>query len=176
MNKRVVWGVGAVFGAVMIIVLTNFVRVHSHVSSVLETDPRNEGVSVWAYYSFGIPGNSIVFDVRDVSLANRQVDVTRVLLQFAAELKDRQFDTVYLAWRGERRFQLRGDYFRRLGREYDYQNPVYTIRTMPENVERLDGSSAYPSWTGGWLGVMGKQLEDSNQFHMDWYLDDLLAD
>ena len=32
---------------------------------------------------------------------------------------------------------------------------------------------AYPEWTGGLLGVAGKQIEDFNDFHMKWYLEDL---
>jgi hypothetical protein len=36
-----------------------------------------------------------------------------------------------------------------------------------------DGSSAYPEWTGGWLGVASKQINDFNDFHSKWYLDDM---
>lgn len=174
MNKKLLLGGGIAFGLIVALGLVNYIRVERHISAVLEADSRNESVSVWAYYNYGVPGDSIVFDLRDLSLSGRPLDVTRVLLQFADRMKDRHFQTVYLAWQGERRFQLEGDYFHRIGQEYEFQNPVYTIRTLPENVEHLDGSHAYPNWTGGWLGVLNKQLNDSNQFNKDWYLNDLL--
>jgi len=63
-----------------------------------------------------------------------------------------------------------------LGKEYSWQNPVYTIRTFPENLINLDGSMAYPEWTGGWLRVTGKQMEDFNNFHKKWYLEDILKE
>ncbi|MBU0899170.1 MAG: hypothetical protein KKB03_04225 [Nanoarchaeota archaeon] len=73
-------------------------------------------------------------------------------------------------------FKITGDYFCTLGKEYSWQNPVYTMRTFPENLMNPDGSRAYPEWTGGFIGVMGKQVEDFNDFHKKWWLDDMLED
>lgn len=176
MKKGGIVAAAVAVGVVLLIVLTNFIFVHSQMRSVLASDERNRGISVWAYYAYGLPSDSIVFDLRDVANEKSQLDITRVLLQFSAKMKMRDFDVVYLAWRGERKFLFDGQYFKELGLEYDSQNPIYTIRTMPENVRTLDGGRAYSSWSGGWLGVLNKQLEDSNQFHKDWYLDDLLAE
>lgn len=167
---------GSILAAIIIVLaLINVVRVQSYASSVASSDDRNEGVKVWAYYNHGLPGGSIVFDLRGISPENSQMDVFRVLLQFASAMKDRHFDRVYLAWKGERRFFLEGSYFNELGAEYEFQNPVYTLRTLPEHVRRPDGSQAYGTWTGGWLGVLGKQLEDVTQFQRDWYLDDAIS-
>ena len=47
------------------------------------------------------------------------------------------------------------------------------MRTFPENVYRPDGARAFDSWTGGVLGVLGKQMEDFNEFHKQWYIEDL---
>lgn len=68
---------------------------------------------------------------------------------------------------------LKGDYFQTIGLEYGVQNPVYTLRTLPENVYTLEGKQAFGSWTGGWLGVVGKQMEDLNEFHRLWFMSDL---
>nr|MBC8489582.1 hypothetical protein [Bacteroidota bacterium] len=54
------------------------------------------------------------------------------------------------------------------------QNPVYTMRTFPENLKNPDKSQSYSEWTGGWLGVSQKQIEDFNDFHDKWYFNDLL--
>ncbi len=49
------------------------------------------------------------------------------------------------------------------------------MRTFPENLLRPDGSHAYPTWTGGLIGVAGKQVEDFNDFHRQWWLNDFIA-
>jgi hypothetical protein len=38
-----------------------------------------------------------------------------------------------------------------------------------------DGSRAYPTWTGGLLGVAGKQVEQFGDFHKQWYFNSLTA-
>ncbi|WP_220270203.1 hypothetical protein, partial [Klebsiella pneumoniae] len=78
---------------------------------------------------------------------------------------------VYLSYRGKDKFYLKGEYFKTLGQEYGIQNPVYTLRTIPENVYMLNGERAYSVWEGGLLGVMGKQMEDLSDFSKAWYLD-----
>ena len=62
-----------------------------------------------------------------------------------------------------------------LGGEYDFQNPVYTMRTFSSHLYRPDGTKAFPEWTGGWLGVMTKEMEQFNEFHQQWYLTGLAA-
>ena len=54
--------------------------------------------------------------------------------------------------------------------EFGTQNPVYTLRTLPENIRNLDGTHPYGTWTGGWLGVTSRQMEDLKQFSNDWFL------
>ena len=98
------------------------------------------------------------------------------MLQFAEKIKNKQFNKVYLSHKGEDKFYFKGDYYQNLGKEYELQNPVYTLRTMPENVYLLNGEHAYGVWDGGWLGVMNKQMEDLNTFAKDWYLNDVIKD
>jgi hypothetical protein len=102
-------------------------------------------------------------------------DVFRVFLQFAQAERSREFKSVELAFRGHPRFRIDGKYFKQLGEEFGTENPVYTMRTFPENLSRPDGSRAYPTWTGGWIGVAGKQMQDFNDFHRQWWMQDLLA-
>jgi len=140
--------------------------------STLSDDPRNHGLSIWAYHRLGILPGELVFDVRGLESSNSSADVLRVLLQYAREQKGTSFDHVTLAYRGEARFQIDGRYFSKLGAEYDYQNPLYTLRTMPENIYTPAGLRAYDSWTGGVLGVTARQMEDLNDFTRDWFLRD----
>lgn len=132
-------------------------------------DSRNEGINVAAYYRYGVLPTELVVDLWSVSADKSMADVSRVLLTIAREFKDREFDRVLLAWRGDARFAMQGTYFAKLGREFGTQNPVYTLRTMPENMLLLDGRPAFDTWTGGLLGVVGKQMEDLKDLHLRWY-------
>lgn len=134
------------------------------------------GADTRVYRRNWISSDEIVFDIRSVEGGISMADMTRRLLKAAEALKGSDFTRVYLAYRGEERFVLEGSYFKRLGEERGYQNPIYTIRTLPENVSNLDGSPAFGRWSGGWLGVMGRQLEDSNEFHRRWWVGDAMSD
>ncbi|MDI1270531.1 MAG: hypothetical protein PSV40_15695 [Polaromonas sp.] len=151
----------------------NYFFLQRHLTRVLDADPRNKGVEAVVHYKFFVLPSTLVFDLRAVSPTNSPIDVARVLLQFAQTQKEQAFTLVQLAHKGTEKFQLDGSYFRTLGQEYGTQNPVYTMRTLAENVRHLDGSSAFGTWTGGLLGVMGKQMEDFRRFHEQWYIDDL---
>ncbi|MFV5377589.1 hypothetical protein [Acinetobacter calcoaceticus] len=161
-------------GFVAIVFSLNYYMLQRHMNTVLLEDPRNKGVKVWVHYKWFINPTELKYDLRDISGKNSPLDVNRVLLQFAEKIKDKEFNKVYLGYRGNDKFFLKGEYFQTLGKEYEFQNPVYTLRTMPENVYMLDGEHAYGIWEGGLLGVMGKQMEDLNTFAKDWYLDDIV--
>ena len=48
------------------------------------------------------------------------------------------------------------------------QNPVYLIRTLPEKLYKPTGEGAFGQWTGGLLGVLGKQMDDANTAAKQW--------
>jgi hypothetical protein len=139
---------------------------------VLKADSRNAGVGMAAYY--GKSNTVLVLDMKSIDSTKSTADVFRVLLQYAAKVKDKTFDHVELAVKGKTKFSLKGDFFHKLGIEYGSQNPVYTMRTFPQNVFKPDGTNAFPTWTGGLLGVTNKQMEDFKQFHMQWYITELI--
>lgn len=155
------------------IYLWNYVSLQQKMDQVIQSDPRNTGVKVVVHYKRYVVGTTLVYDLRDVSASKAPIDVFRVLLQFAAQMKDSSFKAVELAFRGKTKFILKGDYFKRIGEEYEIQNPVYTVRTFPENLYRVDGTQAFESWTGGVLGVIAKQMDDFNKFNAMWYSNDL---
>ncbi len=142
-------------------------------AETLKSDSRNSGIRIAARYGNYLLPSLLVIDVKEVSDENSAADVFRVLLQYASEIQKMEFEKVNLNSKGKAKFYLKGDYFRELGEEYDFQNPVYTMRTFPENVYNLDGQKAFPTWTGGIIGVTGKQIEDFNEFHKQWYINDL---
>lgn len=147
----------------------NYMTLQRKMNEVLEHDPRDKGVEVNVHYKTYVNPSVLVYDLRGIAGTNSKLDVMRVLLQFAEQVKDKKFDKVELAFRGETKFLLDGDYFQTLGREYNFQNPVYTMNHLPENVKRLDGTDAFSTWTGGLLGVTTQQMQDFNDFHDQWY-------
>ena len=176
MNKKLFGLIGVVGGFVIVVFGINILTLQNKISGVIDGDPRNDGISVFAHYGMLINPNELVFDLWGISRDNSAADVTRVLLQYADALKDRRFEKVILSYKGERKFFLKGEFFHALGAEYQTQNPVYTMRTFPENVYELDGTSAFGTWTGGLLGVVGKQMGDFNEFHKRWYLSAVVDD
>lgn len=161
---------GAAGGALFFL---NYANLQMPFSRVVAADPRNAGIEVKAHYGNYYDLSVLVFDVRRIEGEKAPLDVFRIFLQYAAEVKDRHFDHVVLASRGMEKFQLKGDYFNQLGREYGEQNPMYTARSFAENLFTPDGKRAYETWTGGLLGVLGKQMEDFGDFHKRWYIEDL---
>jgi hypothetical protein len=151
----------------------NYIQLQSKMNSVLKADPRNEGIKVTVHFGAYVNPSKLIYNLKSVSATNSMADVFRVFLQFAEKMCSKDFKEVVLAHKGTAKFKIDGDYFQKLGKEYSWQNPVYTMRTFPENLKNLDGSQAYGQWTGGLLGVLKEQMEDFNDFHRKWYLDDM---
>ncbi len=170
---------GASLGGVFALVLLAIGLVYAINNSVngplqktITTDSRNAGIEAKARYG-NLARSILVYDLKNISANNSRADVFRVFLQYAAAVKDKQFDTVQLAWQGKIKFIIDGAYFQKLGREFDSQNPVYTIRTFAENLRTPTGTRAFPEWEGGMLGVLKAQMDDFTRFHDQWYWDDL---
>jgi hypothetical protein len=98
--------------------------------------------------------------------------VFSVFLSTASTLKKKEFKKVDLSSKGEVKFFITGSYFQELGEEYGEQNVVYTTRTFAENLYLPDGENAYGQWTGGLIGVFGKQMEDFNDACREWFFED----
>ena len=140
---------------------------------MFQKDYRNKGVDVKVYYQHYINPNILVFDLRNIEGTNSMADVFRVLWSYSGAIKNKKFEQVELAFRGKTKFFLKGDYFNSIGKNHGIENPIYVINHFPENVYKPDGSKAFATWTGGWLGVAQKQMEDFNTLHKQWYLDEL---
>jgi hypothetical protein len=149
----------------------NHFRLNTHANEAMEYREAD----VLAYYRFGFLPTTIVFDIRGVETGNSAAATIGGLIEFADSLSERRFDKVILAWRGKSRFILDGDDFQSMGRSASYQNPVYTVRTLPEKLRRPDGTLAFSTWSGGAIGVLGQQMEDVNRFAREWYVNDALS-
>ncbi len=159
----------ALIGAAVVIVVLSFnALVAAPVASAIGQDDRNKGLTLVAYRAYAVSPSILTLDLWSVEEA-APVDLFRVLFQAAEALKDKRFDRVNLARGGHTVFVLDGGAFQVLGQEHALgQNPIYMIRTLPEKLRTPSGSPAFETWTGGWLGVLGEQMEDSNAFAQAW--------
>lgn len=134
-----------------------------------------EDVSLSAYRRWLISPDAIVIDIRAVKGTASMAAMDRNLFKAAEALKDQRFGTVVLAYRGTPKWLIDADAFQTIGRERAFQNPVYVMRTMQQDVKTLDGAPAFPASSGGWLGVLGEELNQHKRFHEGWWLDDAIA-
>ena len=174
-GKRVSALVALVLASALTVFLWNYVALQAPMNEVLSADSRNQGIVVKTHFASYCQPSALVFDLQEISGDKSPADVFRVLLQYAAAVQEREFKTVHLNHLGKLKFALDGSYFKRLGSEYGTQNPVYTMRTLPENLFLPSGERAYGTWTGGLLGVLEGQVDDFNNFHQKWYLEDLTS-
>ncbi len=171
--KKIIWIIIAFAFLTGGIYLFNYLTLIQPVQERIDSDNRNSGIEIDLHYRNYIIPNVLVFNLKNVSNDKAAADVFRVLLQTTSALNEKDFESIELAFKGTSKFKLKGSYFKELGKEYETQNPVYTMRTFPENLNDMKGQAAYSEWTGGLLGVLNKQMEDFNDFNKKWYLDEL---
>jgi len=150
----------------------NFLTLNLPALNQTKLDNRNDGISYNIHYQNVFNLRTIVFDLKEIPSEKSPSDVFRVFLQAASGLKDKLFDFVEISYKGNTKFIISGEYYSKLGNEYTEQNPLYTMRTFTENLYDLNHQQAYDGWSGGILGVLGKQMEDFSDFNHKWYIDE----
>jgi hypothetical protein len=147
----------------------NFLTVSSPVRAELSLDSRNGEGALVAHYSGYVDPNNLVLDLRADEASVTCADMSRMLFAAAQALTNIQFHRIFLLRHGQPKFLLDGKFFNDLGVEYRLgQNPIYLMRTLPQNVLNKDGGPAFSTWTGGMLGVLGQQMNDLNRFCDAW--------
>ncbi|TPG48086.1 hypothetical protein [Sphingomonas glacialis] len=131
---------------------------------------HESGITMVAYRRWLIDPTTAVVDLWRVDRNASMADVDRNLFEVAEALKAQSFTNVELAYKGTGRFLLDGTQFKTIGEERSFQNPVYTIRTLPQHITKLDGTPAFGTYEGGFLGVLSAQMSDHSQLHWSWYL------
>lgn len=165
-----------IIAIILSVVIWNYLTVWKPVSTALATDPRNNVVSVATYHQHLIKPSVLVFDLRSISGETSQLDVMRALFQAAESLQASSFNEVILAYKGTPKFKISGDYFKKMGDEYSWQNPIYLTRSFAENTLTLQDKRAFSTWTGGALGVIARQMDDLKKLHHQWYIDEWITD
>jgi hypothetical protein len=153
----------------------NHYSIDQLVQHELNSDERNSGIVFDAHYENYVQIDLLVLDLKKISGGKSNADIFRALWQSAYALKDDHFKTVKLEYQGDAKFIIPGDFFKSLGNEYNNENPIYVIRTFPENVLNLEGQHAYEAVYGGVLGVMEAEMDNFNDFAKKWYLNSYQA-
>jgi len=162
------WMVAAIFVLILLLQGYAYVTLKAPLAKALGSDSRNRSIDASAYYRYNMPFGSVVLNIDDIGSDTKNVDTMRVMLQFAQSQKHSNHDWLILSCRGKEKFMIRGSHFKTMGVDYGSENPMYTMRTLPENVYRMDGRRAYPVWEGGALGVMAEQMKNFSEFTTEW--------
>ena len=170
--KKYISIIGFIILVISFLVIFNYINLQSSIYDLIEKDSRNNGVQIYAHYDYFINPNIINLNFWNIDDDKSMADIDRILFQFAELLKDKSYEKVIFSYHFNKKFFIKGDYFKKIGEEFSSQNPIYLIRTFPENVYKMDGSKAFSTWTGGLFGVVGEQMEDHNDFHKGWYLEE----
>ena len=140
---------------------------NERIQKSIASDERNSTVEV--YVSI-VDNENLRISINELFDGATRLDVFRILLQVAEELQTEKFAKVFLSNNSVDRFFIKGDYFEKIGSEYSWQNPNYTIRTFPENVYLLNGNRAYSRVQDGSLVILTKQSENFNDVIEKWAL------
>ena len=155
-----------------LIIFLNYVNLQSSFNDLIKKDIRNDGIHLYTHYDNFINPSIININFWNIDNDKTMADMDRIIFQLAEVLVDKTFEKVIFSFRFDKKYFIRGDYFKKIGEEFSYQNKIYLIRSFPEKLYKMDGSKAFSTWTGGLLGVMTKQMEDHNEFHKVWYLEE----
>jgi hypothetical protein len=171
--KKVLYAlvIAIVFGGTAL--LSNYLLIAYQIQNKLKGDPRDTGIALSGHYGYYIMPSTLVLNLTDVEGSHSQLDVFRTVLQASQELKDKKFKEVIFAFKNTSKFKVDGAYFKELGETYDSRNQLYTVRTFPEHVFNLDGSSAYAQLDGGVLGVLAGEMDQFKDFSERWYGNEL---
>lgn len=172
-SGKVVRAVAIVSAALVLLTWgANVLLVGNPVRSALASDFRNSGFSIRAHYAYYVNPSILVLDLRRADEAAPR-DLFRGLFQAAEALhvSGRTFTLVILSRSGAPIYHLDGQAFEEAGRSFSAgENPLYLLRTLPEQLRLPNGEPAYGTWTGGLIAVAGKQMEDANDFAQTWAL------
>jgi hypothetical protein len=162
-RRRLVF-VGSPLIVALIGFMTNFFLLQHPLNEVLRQNPAYAGMRVSAHYSYWVVPGVVVYDLKGVGVNQTRLDVHTVLVEYARQLRSREFRQVELSYRGQTRFSMSGEAFRKLGEEGERKNLAYVLFEFPRRLG---------------LGGDGDTATDRDallEFHNRWYANDVLKE
>lgn len=151
-----------------LIVVGNYYFVGRLAKNAVDQDSRNSGFKFEVRFSYYLKFNELTINLIEVGSHNAPLDLMRSILQISRSLEGLEFEYVNLQRNGQDRFIIPGSYFYKIGQEFGIQNPIYTVRTFPENVLNTKYTHAFRKHDGGVLAVAAAQLNDFKDFADAW--------
>ena len=143
----------------------NYIHLEIPLTKIIESKPSYQGIQIHSYYYNFITPSKVIFDVMSVENASAS-DIFAILAAFAKENKNNHYQEVLLAYKGNAKFIVPGDVFKRLAAETTLNAPVNAIHYFIENVKNLDGSNAFSPLPANDTSSLQVQFED---FSNRWY-------
>jgi phage FluMu protein Com len=156
--------VGTPVLATVIGYVANFLFLQQPMNEILQSNPAFNGMSVSAHYEYWLVPGVVVYDLKRLGNESTPLQVHTAFLEYARRMKDREFERVLLRYRGQQRFVLEGEEFRRAGLEYANRNFAWVLFDLPKRFVPT-GRSAPPPTTADADALL--------EFHRRWYADDL---
>lgn len=116
MKKIIIAVVTAMALFLLLVIYVNF-SIYYVVDKAFMNDPDYYSSPFSVYCQRYILVNTLVYDIRDFK-SGSNLDLHKNFLYTAELLKDYNFKTVWLAFRGARKLKVKGMVFKKLGRDY----------------------------------------------------------
>jgi hypothetical protein len=162
-NKKLIF-VGTPLIAALIGYSANLFLLQEPVNDILKENAAFNGMSVSAHYQYYVIPGVVVYDLEGLSVRQTPLDVQTALLEFAKKVKEKRYERIDLAYRGERKFSIDGASFMKLGNEYANRNLNYVLYEFPR---LFRGQRNAP--------VQGNDRDALLEFHRQWYGRDQLT-
>ncbi|HVT45584.1 MAG TPA: hypothetical protein VMT00_14485 [Thermoanaerobaculia bacterium] len=123
--------------------LINFMLLQRPMNDVLRQNASLRGMQVSTHYLHWVIPGVMVYDLKGVSERQSRLDVHVALVEYAGRMRHRAFSQIDLMYRGEKKFTIDGDSFRKLGTEYQRKNYAFVLFEFPRMVaSSLDGDDS----------------------------------
>jgi hypothetical protein len=156
-NKKLVF-VGTPLVAALIGYSANLFLLQEPVNDILKENAAFNGMEVSAHYQYYVIPGIVVYDLEGLSMRQTPLDVQTALLEFAKKVKEKRYERVDLAYRGERKFSIDGASFMKLGHEYANRNFDYVLYKFPRLFRDEKGTT-----------MNGTDRDALLEFHRQWY-------
>jgi hypothetical protein len=123
--------------------------------------------------------DTLTYDLVYVGGQSRSAFVARrFMLEMAERVDQRTITSVYLSYKGDRRYQIEGTGIAELasGFQLGEMEAFHTLMQLPFIVRDLEGNLVFEERSGALLDVLNMRAENFNEMLSHWYLTDLLEE
>ena len=124
-------------------------------------------------------GDTLTYDLVYAGSQSRSGFVARrFMLEMSERLDNKEITSVYLSYKGDRRYQIEGTDITELasGFQLGEMKAFHTLMQLSFIVRDLEGNLAFEERSGALLDVLNMRAENFNKMLSHWYLGDLIEE